>query len=112
MAGRERSEAAALAVGLVAGVWRWRLELALLALVLGVERLLAGPLGDLAATGVVATLAAGAVLAAPTRRLLWAAVRRAWLRRAWERDARADRGRAARAGAARPVGRLARRARR
>jgi hypothetical protein len=87
MTRRGRSEAAALAVGLLAGVWRWRLELALLALVLAVERLLAGPLGDPAATGVVATLATVAVLAAPSRRLLWGAVRRAWLRRTWERAA-------------------------
>src|SRR3954465_5656908 len=67
--------------------WRCRLELALLAVAVGLQRLLAQLLGEVVA-GAGSGLAAFLVVAiAPTRRLLSRWLRRAWVARAWARAA-------------------------
>jgi hypothetical protein len=81
----------AVAVDTLAVVWRCRLELALLAVAVGVERLLAAPAGEVVALVMVAWLAGVVVAVGPARRLLWRLLRRAWLLRAWAR-AMADAG--------------------
>src|SRR3954470_17829013 len=73
----------ALAAGALVGAWRCRLELALVAVVVGVQRLLAGRLGDVAAAAAVVALVVVLVAVVPTRRLLWRALRRSWVRRSW-----------------------------
>ena len=85
--GRGRVEPGELVVGALAGAWRCRLELALVAAAVGAQRLLAGRVGDPLAAVAVVALAVGVVSVGPARRLLWRALRRAWLRRAWERAA-------------------------
>jgi hypothetical protein len=68
-------------------LWRCRLELALLGLVVGLQRLLAIVVGDVAAVVFVVALVAGVVATGPVRRVLWRLLRRAWLARAWARAA-------------------------
>jgi hypothetical protein len=75
----------------LAQVWRCRLELVLLAAVVGLERLLARPLGDVPAIVVVGLVAAVVAAIGPIRRALLRALRRAWVSRAWARAA-ADSG--------------------
>jgi hypothetical protein len=76
-----------IALGVLAAAWWWRLELALLALTLVLERLLARVFGDVLALVVVLALAGIVVATGPSRRLAWSALRRSWLRRAWSRAA-------------------------
>jgi hypothetical protein len=76
-----------LAVGVLAAVWWWRLELALVALGLALERLLARVVGDVLGIAVVLALAGVVVATGPARRVAWCALRRSWLRRAWARAA-------------------------
>jgi hypothetical protein len=78
-------ETAALAAGVLAALWGWRLELVLLVAAFGVERLLSGWLGEWPAAVVVLALVVLVGLVGPARRLLWRALRRAWVRRAFER---------------------------
>jgi hypothetical protein len=74
-----------LAAGTLGGLWRWRVELALLALPVAGWRVLAPHIGDLAA-GALMTWAVAAVLVSPRARgalLRWlhgTAVRRSWAR--------------------------------
>jgi hypothetical protein len=68
-------------------VWRCRLELALLAVMIGAQRLLAAALGDLVALAVVVAVAGGLLAVGPVRRGLWWLLRRAWLVRSWARAA-------------------------
>src|SRR5919106_1048567 len=89
MAGGRRTEYLwpGLALGAVAAVWRWRLELGLLTLPAIAHELLVAPVGEPAAWIVVVLLVV-AVVAVPalrrrmTRALVAARVRRRW-RRAW-----------------------------
>src|SRR5205814_891747 len=67
--------------------WRCRLELALLGLLVGLQRLLAPRLGEFAAAAAVIVLVAVAAAVGPARRVLWRALRRAWVARAWARAA-------------------------
>src|SRR3954452_10131688 len=71
----------------VALLWRCRLELVLLAVAVGLQRLLAIVVGDVAAVVLVAVAAGAVVAVAPARRWLWRGLRRAWLARAWARAA-------------------------
>src|SRR5947208_1562308 len=73
----------ALAAGALVGAWRCRLELALIAVMVGAQRLLAGRVGNAAAAVTVGALMVVLVAVAPTRRLLWRALRRSWVRRSW-----------------------------
>lgn len=84
---REQFDWDEVAVGALVAAWRWRLELALLAAVVGAQRLLAAVVGELGAVGTLGALLAVAVVVAPARRLLWRGLRRTWLRRAWEHAA-------------------------
>src|SRR5687767_10806482 len=86
-AGGQTDEWAALAAGAVGGLWRWRIELALLAVPAGAWWLLARSVGELAAAALVAWAIAGA-LVSPARqgglvRLLRARHLRRRFRRAW-----------------------------
>jgi FtsK/SpoIIIE family len=72
-----------LAAGALVGAWRCRLELALMGVVVGAQRLLAGPMGDVPAAVMVLGVAALLAAMAPTRRLLWRGLRRSWVRRSW-----------------------------
>jgi hypothetical protein len=84
MTGRQRDDGLlALVVGLAAGAWWWRLELALLAAAAGVWWLLARALGSAAGAVGVVVLVAVVLASAAARRLLWRALRQAWVRRAW-----------------------------
>ena len=74
-------------MGVLAAVWWWRLELAVIATTLAVERLLARVVADVLAVAFVLAVAGGAVATGPARRLAWSALRRSWLRRAWARAA-------------------------
>ena len=87
MRGRGRLDAAELAAGALVGAWQWRLELALAAVALGGQRLLAGLLGEPLAAAVIVALVAAVVAIGPVRQPLWRGLRRAWLARAWERAA-------------------------
>jgi hypothetical protein len=85
--GHEQDEWTALAAGALGGLWRWRIELALLAVPAGAWWLLARSLDELAAAALVAWAIAG-VLASPARlralvRLLSARHLRRRFRRAW-----------------------------
>jgi hypothetical protein len=82
--GRE-AEWPTLLAGAALGVWGWRLELGLLGLIAGVQRAVAGVLGELAAAVAVAALVVFAVAVGRVRRRLWRALGSAWLRRAWRR---------------------------
>jgi hypothetical protein len=66
-AGTDERDWPELVVGGLVALWRWRLELALLAVPVGAWWLLAGPLGKLAAVAVVAWMVAG-ILASPGSR--------------------------------------------
>src|SRR4051794_12086636 len=85
--GRREEQLLVLVVGGVGALWRWRLELGLLGLFVGVQVVLATFVGGVPAAVVVLALV-GAVLATPGmwRRLngalLSARIRRAWWR-AW-----------------------------
>jgi hypothetical protein len=87
-AGGQADEWAALVVGAVGGLWRWRTELALLALPVVGWRLLARPLGPIAAAAVVGSTVAAVLLWPPVRdrlvRWLRAARLRRRFRRAWQ----------------------------
>jgi hypothetical protein len=77
----------AAAIELLAGLWRLRLELALVGATAAAERLLARPLGEPLAVASVVTLVGAGLAAGPSRRLLSRSLRLAHLRRAWERAA-------------------------
>jgi hypothetical protein len=86
-AGGQQDEWAALAAGAIGGLWRWRVELALLAVPAGAWWLLADSVGELAAAALVGWAIAG-VLASPARlgalvRLVRARQLRRRVRRAW-----------------------------
>jgi hypothetical protein len=86
-AGHNGDEWTALAVGAVSGLWRWRVELALLAGPAGAWWLLARSVGELAAAALVVWVIAG-MLASPARlgalvRLLRARHLRRRFRQAW-----------------------------
>jgi FtsK/SpoIIIE family len=86
MRGRRRSpEWDAAVVETLALGWRCRLELALVSAAVGLQRLLAHRVGDVAAVAVVGLVAAVLMAIAPARRVLWRALRRAWVARAWAR---------------------------
>src|SRR5204863_10202576 len=80
---RAADDCEALAAGALVGAWRCRLELALVAVAVGGQRLLAIALGDVAAAVTVTALVVLLVAVVPTRRLLWRALRRSWVRRSW-----------------------------
>src|SRR3954452_21542226 len=73
----------ALAAGALVGAWRCRLGLALVTVVVGAQRLLAGRVGDVAAGVTVTALVVLLVAVAPTRRLLFRMLRWSWVRRSW-----------------------------
>jgi hypothetical protein len=81
----------AAAVELLAGLWRFRLELVIAAVVISAQRVLARSLGDVLAGLAVVALAGSALLVGPSRRVLLRGLRLAALRRSWER-ATADAG--------------------
>ena len=88
MRGRRRPlEWEAAVVDTLALAWRFRLELALLGVGVGLQQLLAGPIGDVAAVAVVGLVVVVVVATGPVRRLLWRRLRRAWVARAWARAA-------------------------
>jgi hypothetical protein len=74
-----------LLAGALGGVWRWRVELALVALGLLVWRVLAGPLGVLPAVVLVAWGVSGLLVLAPVRALLVRTLRARRLRRRFRR---------------------------
>jgi hypothetical protein len=74
-------------VELVAAVWRFRLEIVLLAVVVGGQRLLAARVGEWPAGVLVLAVACTGAAVGPSRRLLARRLRLARLRRAWERAA-------------------------
>src|ERR1700754_4266826 len=84
---RRDEQLVALVVGVVGALWRWRLELGLVAVLVGAQLALSSVVGPVVA-GAVVLLVAGGVLATPgtwhwLRRALAAArIRRAWWR-AW-----------------------------
>ncbi len=83
--GRAPGDWERLASELLRGAWRWRLELALVAGVVGLQALLAVWVGDVVA-GAVPICAAGIGLAVPPLRYrITALLRTARVRRAWER---------------------------
>jgi hypothetical protein len=90
-AGTERLDWPELVVGGLGALWRWRLELALLAVPAGVWGLLAGPLGELAAAAVVAWLVAGVLVSPGSRGALVQWLRAMRVRRRFWR-ARGDAG--------------------
>ncbi len=67
MSGRRNTQTAwpALIAGAAVGAWGWRLEIALLVLVIAAARLLATVLGELPAVVVVGTLIAALLALAP-----------------------------------------------
>src|SRR5829696_9067337 len=71
----------------LASLWQCRLELLVLVALAAVHRLVASVGGEAVATAAVAGVLVVVVEVAPCRRLLWRALRRAWLRRGWERAA-------------------------
>src|SRR3954449_1190893 len=73
----------ALAAGALVGAWRCRLELVSVAVIVGWQRLLAGPMGDVAAAAAVVAVVVALAAVGPTRRLLWRALRRSWVQRSW-----------------------------
>jgi hypothetical protein len=75
----------AAAVELLAGLWRFRLELLMAAVVIVAQRVLARPLGEVPAGLAVFALAGAALLVGPSRRVLLRGLRLAALRRSWER---------------------------
>jgi hypothetical protein len=86
--GRRRPpEWEAAVVDTLALAWRSRLELALLSVGVGLQRLLAQLLGDVPAVAVVGLVVVVVVAIGPARRLLWRWLRRAWVARAWARAA-------------------------
>jgi hypothetical protein len=107
---RRDAEAVVLVAGVVGALWRCRLELALVALLVVAEVLLGGLVGDVAA-GVLVTVVLAAVLAVPVARgWLLRALRAGRVRRAWWRawtDCELPRVRAGRVNAI-PAGELVR----
>ena len=71
--------------GVLGGLWRWRVELALLTLGLLVWRVLAGPLGAVPAVVLVAWAVSGLLVLAPARALLVRTLRVRRLRRRFRR---------------------------
>ena len=71
--------------GTVACGWRWRLEIALLALPLFAHEMLVGPLGDSTAWLIVGAALAVMLIVTPVRRRLTRALRAARIRRKWRR---------------------------
>ena len=86
-----RSEWETAAVELLAALWRFRLELTIVAVVVAGQRVLARTLGDVAAGLVVVALVAGPLVIRRWRRLVVRSLGLASLRRTWERAA-ADAG--------------------
>jgi hypothetical protein len=88
MRGRRRPlEWEAAVVETLALVWRCRLELVLLGVGVGLQRVLAMRVGDVAAGVVVGVVVAVVLAVGPARRVLWRGLRRAWVARAWARAA-------------------------
>lgn len=87
MVGRSRNEAGwpALLAGAAVAVWGWRVELAVAALLVLAQRLLAGLFGEVVAVVLVAVLLGAVLVIGSVRRLAWRTVRVAWVRRAWRR---------------------------
>src|SRR4051812_22041484 len=84
---RARDDLEGLVVGLAWTLFGWRVELAALAVLVGIDRLVAGVLGEVVAALVVLMLVAGVVAWRPARarggHVLYAMrVRRAWARAA------------------------------
>src|SRR3954447_15029339 len=84
---RARLEWDELVVLALASIWQCRFELVLLLGAVGAWRLASDAVGEIAAALLLGLLAAAAVAVAPSRRLLWHGLRRAWLQRAWEHAA-------------------------
>ena len=72
-------------IGAAAGVWQWRVELAVLVAIVAMQRALAAVLDETAAVAILVALAVVAGGVGATRRLVWSVLRAAWLRRAWTR---------------------------
>src|SRR3954453_23199153 len=73
----------ALVAGALIGSWRYRLELAMVAVVVGGQWFVAGRVGDVPAAVTVVALVVVLVAVAPTRRLLFGGLRWSWVRRSW-----------------------------
>jgi hypothetical protein len=82
---RARTDWEAEALDAIAALWRFRLEIALLAVLVVVQRVLAPPLGELGAILVAAWVVLGVLASPPLRRHLVRWLRFASLRRAWAR---------------------------
>src|SRR3954452_18579932 len=67
--------------------WWYRLELALVGVAIGLQRLISQPLGNPAAAVAVCVLVVVVLAVGPARRLVWRGLRRAWLVRRWARAA-------------------------
>jgi FtsK/SpoIIIE family len=74
-----------LALGVLWALWRWRLELALLALAFGTQRVLARVAGDAGAVITVVLVVLVALAVASSRRLLLLRLYGARVRREWDR---------------------------
>jgi hypothetical protein len=82
---RGEHELLALVVGVVGALWRCRLELMLLVLLVGAQVLLSGLIGGVVAAVVLVALVAGVLTLPLSRDWLLRALRAAWVRRAWWR---------------------------
>jgi hypothetical protein len=85
--GRRPLDTEALVLDTLAVLWRCRVELALLAIAIGVQQAVAAGMGNVVGVATVAVVAGGVVVVVPVRRRLWWLLRRAWLIRAWARAA-------------------------
>jgi hypothetical protein len=82
---RWRDGGEALLRDLVVGLWRWRVELAGVLVLLALDRLLASVTTELVAAGVAAALAGGALVMERSRAWLLNTLRGARVRRSWDR---------------------------
>lgn len=82
---RARDELRTLGVGILWAFWGMRVELALLALLVALQRLAANALGDVVALIVVAVVVAGVLAYPPAREFIGRLLRAMRVRRAWAR---------------------------
>jgi hypothetical protein len=85
--GRARGEWEAAVVESLAALWRCRLEVVLVAVLVAVQRVLAHPLGDVVASLIVVWAVLGVLVSPVLRRPLLHALYLSGLRRKWERAA-------------------------
>ncbi len=84
---RAREDLEGLLVGVAWTVFGWRVELAALAVLAGVDRLVAGGLGEVVAAVVVLVVVVAVIGWRPSRALVWRVLYAMRVRRAWARAA-------------------------